>query len=270
MRDVMAQYVQSPAFKRLKPSSQESYRLAMNAMWPMRDAQIATVRRHHIYGVQDDWAEKPAMANLIVAVWSRILQFAVDREIIFANVAAKIPKLPTGEYRRWSDDHIAYALERFPKWGRRAVMLALYTGQRCGDLTRMTRSDYDGSGIQVRQEKTGATLWVACHKTLRVELDGDDGSSLYLLHRDNGQPFRSKTLSRSFRDQIAKHDFLKGLVLHGLRKSAAARLAEAGCSVHEIAAITGHQSLEMIAHYTAEADQKRNAMAAIVKLERRK
>ena len=270
MRDVMTAFASSSGFKRLAPASQRSYRIAMNWMKRLQDAPIASIRRRHILEAQEAWADKPGMANLVVAVWSRILQFAMDRELVLANVATKIPKLPMGEYARWSDEHVAYALDRFPRWGRRAVMLALYTGQRCGDITRMTRSDYDGSGIQVRQEKTGATLWVACHKTLRAELDSDDGSSLYLLHRDNGQPFRSKTLSRSFRDQIAKHDLLKGLVLHGLRKSAAARLAEAGCSVHEIAAITGHQSLEMIAHYTAEADQKRNAMAAIVKLERRK
>ena len=270
MGEVIVAYLESADFKNLRPSSQYSYRKALDFVRKYTNTPVAEVMRWHVLDMRDALAHKPGMANLVTAVWSRILLYAKERDLVLGNAAERIKKLPMGEYSRWSDDHIAYALKRFPRWGRRAVMLALYTGQRCGDLTRMTRSDYDGSGIQVRQEKTGATLWVACHRALRAELDSDDGSSLYLLHRDNGQPFRSKTLSRSFRDQIAKHDFLKGLVLHGLRKSAAARLAEAGCSVHEIAAITGHQSLEMIAHYTAEADQKRNAMAAIVKLERRK
>jgi integrase len=42
-----------------------------------------------------------------------------------------------------------------------------------------------------------------------------------------------------------------------LRKAAARRLAEAGCSTHEIAAITGHASLKEVARYTEAADRKR-------------
>jgi hypothetical protein len=55
--------------------------------------------------------------------------------------------------------------------------------------------------------------------------------------------------------------------LHGLPKTAAKRLAEGSCSEHEIAAITG-QSLQMMAHYTKEANQKKLASSAIQKLER--
>jgi integrase len=44
-------------------------------------------------------------------------------------------------------------------------------------------------------------------------------------------------------------------------------LAEAGCSTHEIAAITGHETLAMVELYTRGADQKRRAAAAIQKLE---
>ena len=50
---------------------------------------------------------------------------------------------------------------------------------------------------------------------------------------------------------------------HGLRKACATRLANAGCSVNEIAAITGHASVREIAHYTAKADQGRLARQAL-------
>ncbi|MGA8470856.1 MAG: tyrosine-type recombinase/integrase, partial [Pseudolabrys sp.] len=52
---------------------------------------------------------------------------------------------------------------------------------------------------------------------------------------------------------------------HGLRKAAAWRLAEAGCTAHEIAAITGHASLKQVSHYTKAVDQKRLATAAMDK-----
>lgn len=52
-------------------------------------------------------------------------------------------------------------------------------------------------------------------------------------------------------------------VTHGLRKAAARRRAEAGCSANEIAAITGHVSLEEVARYTGAAEQKRLARSAL-------
>ncbi|WP_315729296.1 MULTISPECIES: tyrosine-type recombinase/integrase [unclassified Bradyrhizobium] len=50
---------------------------------------------------------------------------------------------------------------------------------------------------------------------------------------------------------------------HGLRKAAARRLAEAGCSASEIAAITGHKALAEVERYTRAADQERLARQAI-------
>jgi integrase len=58
--------------------------------------------------------------------------------------------------------------------------------------------------------------------------------------------------------------------MHGLRKVAATRLAEAGCTAHEIASITGHSSLKEIEPYTRAADQKRLAKAAMKKVGRTK
>ena len=55
-------------------------------------------------------------------------------------------------------------------------------------------------------------------------------------------------------------------VTHGLRKAAARRLAEAGCSANEIASITGHVTLEEVARYTKAAEQKKLARAAMARL----
>jgi integrase len=57
---------------------------------------------------------------------------------------------------------------------------------------------------------------------------------------------------------------------HGLRKAACRRLAEAGCTVHEIAAISGHVSLKENERYTKAADQQRLARAALARTMARK
>jgi integrase len=52
-------------------------------------------------------------------------------------------------------------------------------------------------------------------------------------------------------------------VPHGLRKAAARRLAEAGCSEKQIAAVTGHTTLKEVARYTRAANQERLAADAV-------
>ena len=50
---------------------------------------------------------------------------------------------------------------------------------------------------------------------------------------------------------------------HGLRKLAATRLANAGCSEREIMAITGHKSVAEVSRYTKARDQERLAEQAM-------
>jgi len=68
-----------------------------------------------------------------------------------------------------------------------------------------------------------------------------------------------------FRDACDKAG-LAGLSAHGLRKAAARRLADAGCSAKQIAAVTGHRTLQEVAHYTADADQEKLARDAMERL----
>jgi len=56
--------------------------------------------------------------------------------------------------------------------------------------------------------------------------------------------------------KIKKAIGLEEYSLHGLRYSAAGELAEAGCTDHQIAAITDHKSLSMIQKYSRGASQK--------------
>ena len=53
---------------------------------------------------------------------------------------------------------------------------------------------------------------------------------------------------------------------HGIRKASLRRLAEAGGTTKEIAAVSGHRSLSEIERYTARADQARLAQSALAKL----
>jgi integrase len=80
------------------------------------------------------------------------------------------------------------------------------------------------------------------------------------------EPFSPPSFTMWFRKQCQAAGTPLGYSVHGLRKSVCCRLAEAGCTEKEIAAITGHKTLRMLQHYTEAADQKNLARAAIERL----
>lgn len=150
---------------------------------------------------------------------------------------------------------------------RRTYMLAKFTGQRCGDLARMTRAHRKDGAIRVVQEKTGAELWIPEHLDPAAEL-AIDGEHMSFLTKPDGSAFDGESLSPWFADAIEEAGLPDECVLHGLRKTAARMLAEAGCSAHEIMSVTGHKSLAEVQRYASAASQKKLSAGAIHKLER--
>jgi integrase len=55
--------------------------------------------------------------------------------------------------------------------------------------------------------------------------------------------------------------------MHGLRKAGCRRLAEAGCTAHEIMSISGHRTLSEVSRYTRDVEQKAMAERAILRTE---
>lgn len=60
----------------------------------------------------------------------------------------------------------------------------------------------------------------------------------------------------------------RGCRFSGLRKVAGRRLAEAGCTSKEIAALLGHRTLSEVNIYTRSADQLRLSDTAIQRLKK--
>lgn len=267
MDRLIAEYRAAPEFIRLAPATKRLYLRALDRIAEFGAVAVAEIKRRNIKRQLAGYQDRPATARNLLAVWSVLLNFAVEQEYITASPAHRIRQPRGGEHSRWRDAQVQHALDTFPEPLRRAVLLALYSGQRIGDCIAMRWSDYDGEAIQVKQTKTGARLWIPCHAELRAELDAWERQAVTILVNTWGRPWKTGGIYGAMSDAIRADAELRGLVTHGLRKTAAARLAEAGCSVHQIAAITGHATLAMVAHYTAEADQRQSATAAIRKLE---
>src|SRR5206468_12876680 len=86
------------------------------------------------------WRDKvgntPRKADFAWTVLARILSFAKDRGIIAVNPCERGGRLYSGNRRDriWSEEDIASLLSVAPKEIQLALMLAIWTGQRQGDL----------------------------------------------------------------------------------------------------------------------------------------
>lgn len=175
----------------------------------------------------------------------------------------------TDTWRSWTDDECAAFEERWAPgtMQRRAYAIALYTGQRKADQVAMTRAHRSDGVIQVKQEKTNEALWIAEHRALAAELALGEQGHMSLLTTTKGKAFDAVYFGVWFAEAIDDAGLPDDCVLHGLRKCAARKLADAGCSENEIMSVTRHRTGAIVAFYIKDANKKRAAKAAITKLE---
>jgi integrase len=273
MRALAVSYFQSSEFTSLRPSSQKSYRSVIEAFCSEHgDKRVTMLQREHVIKLM---ATKSVQNKLHAANWLRIALRVLMRHAIAINMRSDDPtqsikpvRIKTDGYHPWSETEIAQfeAHHRIGTQARLALALLLYTGQRPSDVIGMGRQHLRDGFIHVRQKKTGTALSIAMHPVL-IEILGQTSSShLTFLTTQHGAGFSSSgSFAQWFRKQCDRAA-LPHCSAHGLRKAAARRLAEAGCTEHEIAAITGHASLTEVQRYTRSVDQKKLAAAAIGKI----
>lgn len=264
-------YRRSPEWNKLKPSTRTTYGIYLRVVEQLGHTKAAGVKRRTLLEIRNALASARGngAATGYMRVVSSVFSWGVEHGWVEHNPVRGAKSLPGEHLPAWTMRQAEHALAHLPESYRRVVVLGLYTGQRRGDLVALPWSAYDGAAIRLRQGKTGAALAIPVHPRLRAELDAwrKDAASPVVLTRPDGRPWGAVELSQKLPRALKAIGLPAGLNVHGLRKLAAARLADAGCTVHEIAAITGHRSLGMVQLYTASADQERLAQAAITRLE---
>jgi integrase len=266
-------YYGSPEFRGLAASTQrvrrnmlERFR-AEHGHRPLKDLE-----RAHIRYIIGNKADTPEAANNLLKALRVLLNYAVEIGMIASNPTLRVKGYRSRNsegYHAWTEGEIA-AFEAAHPLGSKAHLafaLALYTGQRRGDVVRMGWQNVRGDRITVRQQKTKATLAIRIHPELARALAVAPKTNLTFLMTEHGAAFTAAGFGNWFRDRCNEAG-LPQCSIHGLRKAACRRLAEAGCSANEIAAISGHTSLREVARYTAAASQVHLADQALARLAR--
>jgi integrase len=210
------------------------------------DFPLAALSDRRTRGLFMEWRDQLALqsrrqADYAWQVFALILQWALDRGSITHNPCARGGRLYRGTRveKIWTPDDEAAFLRSAPAHLYLPLMLALWTGQRQGDLLRLPWSAYDGTSIRLRQAKTGARVSIPVGAPLKAALDATPRRSPIILTNSRGRPWMSHTFRTAWHTAARKAGII-GLTFHDLRGTAVTRLALVGCTEAEIATITGH------------------------------
>jgi integrase len=222
---------------------------------------------------RDGMSDRPRKADYAWTTLARVLSVAHDRGRIPINPCQRGGRLYEADRSEkiWTEDEIARFLAVATPGLAMAVVLALWTGQRQGDLLRLPWSAYDGKHLRLRQSKTGRSVVIPVARPLKSVLDDADRVSTQILTNIRGRPWTSDGFRTSWAKTCMKAALPDDLHFHDLRGSAVVRLAIAGATVPEIATFTGHslKDVEVILdkHYLGR--DVRLAENAVRKLEQK-
>jgi integrase len=238
------------------------------------DKLLRQLEHRHLQGYISR-LESPAVQRNMLRALKHFLKFCVGAGLIDHNPAEGVTRRKmanTGGFIPWTEEHVAQYEARHPVGSTARLALALYLnlGVRKSDVVRIgPRHIKDGELTDFLPQKTshhgGKLITVPLFDETKGLIAATPvvGTETFLVTAF-GKPFTANGFGNKMADWCKE----AGLDVrsHGLRKLCLTRLAEAGCSVSQIAAISGHKDLREVQLYVDAADRKRLARDGIAQL----
>jgi integrase len=285
-------YAQSPIFVELAVSTRRDYANKIKVfLADFGDKHIAAIDPSHLYGFWEELYHDRGhhMANGVIAVVRAMLSYARQKGWRQDNPAKDLGlKTPQPRQVFWLPAEIAALVAAADARGAPsvgdAVIVGLHSGQRQGDVLAMPRRIFVEQRIRLSQLKmrsrggalidapmTPALVQRIAAIAARRAGNVIDPNQPLILREDTGQPYDVHAYRKAFRQVREAAEMncpsLADKRYQDLRDTAVTRLALAGCSMAEIAAITGHSLnsiTQIVKHYLVL--QPEMADAAIAKL----
>jgi integrase len=225
------------------------------------------------------WLETASTANAKAnrfAALKAFTKWAVDMKFIAEDPCTGI-KVKTAK----SDGHHTWILEEIEQYrarhpvgtmARLALELLLTATARRGDGIALGRQHVRNGWLVYTQEKNRKrkpmTVEIPIPASLAAAIEAcpSPPEALTFLTNEWGRPFGKKSFNTQFRKWCDEAGLPERCVPHGLRKGGATLMGNSGCTVHEIAAVTGHRTLKEVQRYTEAYDRKQAAVRAQAKV----
>jgi len=218
--------------------------------------RFAALQGKHVATYRDKRLQEGAAAatvNKELNTLSHLVDTAIrDWGIYVPANPVKLVSRPTdarGRDRRLEAGEEEQLLEAARHYGEplpSIICFALETGMRRGEIAAMRWEHIDVKVrvVLVPETKTDTPRRVPLSKRAVAVLEG-------LPRRLDGQVWgmRADSITQAF-DRVCQRTGLNDLRFHDLRHEATSRLFERGLNTMQVAAITGHKTLEMLKRYT--------------------
>jgi integrase len=219
------------------------------------DFPLAALTDPRTRGIFKEWRDELAIksarqADYAWVVLARVLSVGLDRGKIKENPCAKGGRLYASSRvdNIWTLEQEETFINKAPAHLHLPLLLALWSGQREGDLLRLPWSAYDGTHIRLRPRKTitkrrpkGTMVVIPVGAPLKAVLDEGAKHKIgpVILTSTDKRPWTPDGFRASWGKACNKAG-ITGVTFNDLRGTAVTRLALVGCSEPEIASITGH------------------------------
>ena len=257
---------------------------------------LAEIEARHFIQYRDELAGRlsPSTSNIGIKILRCVFEDARREGFIAENPAkdcGMLKKEAGGTRRPFTVSELQSILAAADEEWRSMILFGLYTGQRLGDIARLSWANVDlqAQEIQLRTAKTGRMVRIPIAKPLLDHLEnfraGDDPKQPLHPRAAALAAVNGSTLSRQFGELLASvgltpkrtHVTSEGenkgraarraaseISFHSLRHTATSLMKNAGVSPAVVMDIIGHESKEISAHYThIESDAKRSALNAM-------
>ena len=250
---------------RCKPSTAAQYRLAIERyiVPALGERAVSEIGRSHVADLQHALRDRPAMANLVIATLSRLIDQAVAWGVVqeTTNPCRSAQKYRVRRRERFLTDaefrRLGQALDELEATGRlsphaaAAIRLLMLTGCRRNEILTLRWEDVhlEAHELRLADSKTGP-------RTISLSVEAAD--VLAAIPKVPGNPWvipgtrPGQRLSSIFEpwSRVRARAGLDDVRIHDLRHSYASRALALGESLPVIAKLLGHAQIQTTARYT--------------------
>jgi integrase len=256
--EVIRKWRQSGSYRKLSASTQKMYELAIKRGYHgLMSCVFRDINQSDYAKACVRMEDTPSMLAIHRTAHNSIQNYAlragfINNKLPFPYSIKQDPKSAA-----WDREKLEAELKDLSCPVRWVMFIGYHTAQRIGDILNMKWGDYDGTYITLTQQKTHVKVRIPVTEALKSELDfrrsGTHTDYIVEHYNEVYKVWQRMDYTWFWPQYRALYPVSKFPPFHGIRHTAATKLAALGASPHTIQAITGHRSLASVQRYTQEA-----------------
>ena len=262
-------YYKSSAWAALEADTRKTrWRIIERFRTEHGDKRVALLRKEHLE-IMLAKIERPSAQRHWLKAIRGLLRAAVPsmrKDDPTAGIARiKMPK--TRGHHTWTDAEVDQYRAHWPLGTQQRLVMefALETTSRRGEVVRLGPQHVQNGRIRIARTHGSRDVDNPLTDDLQAAIDAMPKAHLTYIVTAYGKPRSKYGLGNDFAKWATAAGLPARCRMHGLKKGGMRRLAEDSATTHELMAVSGHRTLEMVERYTADADRLRLADQAMAK-----